>query len=270
MTLVDGFTFSMPDTEKIRPSIRSTTQQPGLGFPIARFVVLLSLATAMVSDLAIGPYVGKETGETALLRELLERLNPGDILLADRLYCSYFMICLLLAAKVDFVTRLHQRRTADFRRGTRLGPGDHLVAWSRPAKPDWMDHARYDQMPKSICVREVEFASPSPASAWSRWSWYYTLSDARELTRVTTWQVAPIGVGWRNSTFAPIKVTIGMDVLRLRSRRRRYREIWAGLLAYNRSGKRCWPSACKRAAHRDLWRFHRRVQRSRPAGSSYC
>ena len=140
--LVDGSTLSMPDTEANQAVYpQSTAQKPGLGFPIVRFVVLLSLATGMICDLAHGPYAGKETGETALLRELLKRFNPGDILLADRFYCSYFMICLLLEAHVDLVTRLHQRRRADFRCGQQLGAGDHIVVWSRPPKPEWMDQA---------------------------------------------------------------------------------------------------------------------------------
>src|SRR4029077_3410534 len=87
--LVDGTTVSMPDTEENQAVYpQSSSQQEGLGFPIARMVVLLSLATAMVKGLAIGPYAGKETGESALLRELLGRLGQGDILLADRYYCS--------------------------------------------------------------------------------------------------------------------------------------------------------------------------------------
>jgi hypothetical protein len=231
--LVDGSTCSMPDTEKNQAEYpQSATQQPGLGFPIARFVVLLSLATAMVSDLAIGPYVGKETGETALLRELLERLNPGDILLADRFYCSYFMICLLLAAKVDFVTRLHQRRTADFRRGTRLGAGDHLVMWSRPAKPDWMDQATYDQMPKSICVREVEFCVAQPGFRVETLIVVTTLSDARRYTRDDLAEL--YHRRWlAELDIRAIKVTMGMDVLRAKSPEMVRREIWAGLLAYN-------------------------------------
>ena len=231
--LVDGSTCSMPDTEKNQAEYpQSSTQQRGLGFPIARFVVLLSLATAMLSDLAIGPYVGKETGETALLRELLERLNPGDILLADRFYCSYFMICLLLAAKVDFVTRLHQRRTADFRRGTRLGPGDHMVVWSRPPKPDWMDQATYEQMPKSICVREVEFCVAEPGFRVESLVVVTTLCDARRYTRDDVAEL--YHRRWlAELDIRAIKVTMGMDVLRAQSPEMVRREIWAALLAYN-------------------------------------
>ena len=78
-------------------------------------------------DLAFGPYSGKETGETALLRSLLESLSEGDLLVLDRCYCSFLMIALLVGRKIDVCTRLHQRRRADFRRGRRLGPDDHLI-----------------------------------------------------------------------------------------------------------------------------------------------
>ena len=152
----------------------------------------------MISDLAIGPYSGKETGESALLRELLERLNPGDILLADRYFCSYFMVCLLLTAKVDFVTRLHQRRTADFRRGQRLGAGDHVVAWSRPERPEWMDQSTYEQMPKSLELREVEVAVAQPGFRTAVLVVVTTLTDGRR-TRAAIWRSCTTAGGWPNS-----------------------------------------------------------------------
>src|SRR4030065_678682 len=77
--LVDGFTFTMPDTpanQEEFPQIGA--QRPGVGLPIARACAVLSLATASLCDLAIGPYGGKATGETALLRRLLESFNQDD------------------------------------------------------------------------------------------------------------------------------------------------------------------------------------------------
>ena len=74
----------------------------------------------MVAGMALGPYQGKETGELALLRELLVHFMVGDILLCDRCYCSYFLIVMLREMGVDVVTRLHQMRTANFCRGRRL------------------------------------------------------------------------------------------------------------------------------------------------------
>src|SRR5262249_49707208 len=47
--LIDGTTVSMPDTEANQAEYpQANTQAPGLGFPIARLVVLFSLASAMV------------------------------------------------------------------------------------------------------------------------------------------------------------------------------------------------------------------------------
>ena len=112
----------MPDTDANQAEYpQQKGQKPGLGFPIVRMVVLLSLATGMLCDMAMGPYRGKETGEPALFRGLLDRLEAGDIVLGDRYYCSYFMIATLMELGVDFLVRLHQARTADFRRGRRLG-----------------------------------------------------------------------------------------------------------------------------------------------------
>ena len=77
--LVDGTTVSMPDTPANQKEYPQMPLQPaGLGFPIVRLVVLLSLATGMLKDMAMGPYAGKRTGETALLRQLLKRFVPRE------------------------------------------------------------------------------------------------------------------------------------------------------------------------------------------------
>jgi hypothetical protein len=89
-------------------------------------------------DLEIGPYQGKQTGEPALLRDLLQRLEAGDIAVADRFYCSFMMIALLLGQGTQVCARKHQKRHSDFRRGIRLGKHDHLIVWPRPAPPDSM------------------------------------------------------------------------------------------------------------------------------------
>jgi len=231
--LVDGSTISMPDTPANQAEYpQPTTQEPGLGFPIARLVVLLSLATAMVKDLAIGPYAGKETGETALLRELLERFQAGDILLGDRGFCSYFMMALLLERGVDIVTRLHQARTADFRRGTRLGPGDHLVEWQRPAKPEWMDQETYERMPASIRVREVEVQVHQPGFRVDSFVVVTTLTDAEQYSRDDLAEL--YHQRWlAELDIRTIKCTLGLDVLRCKSPEMVRRELWTGLLAYN-------------------------------------
>lgn len=231
--LVDGTTVEMPDTPENQAQYpQNPSQEEGLGFPIARMVVLLSLATAMLSGMAMGPYAGKETGEMALLRQLLDQLGEGDILLADRYYCSYFMIALLLERDVDFVVRLHQSRTADFRRGRRLDKGDHIVEWMRPAKPDWMDQETYDRMPKSIRVREVQVHVDQPGFRTKSLVVVTTLTDAKQYTAD---EIAELyHKRWLiELDIEAIKITLGMDVLRCKTPQMVRKEVWTCLLAYN-------------------------------------
>ncbi|MBW3599136.1 MAG: IS4 family transposase, partial [Planctomycetes bacterium] len=104
--LVDGFTFTMPDTPKNQAVYpHPKTQTPGVGLPIARAVAIVSLATACVMDLAVGPYKGKETGETALLRSMLGSLAADDVAVMDRYYCSFMMIALLLSQGAQVCAR---------------------------------------------------------------------------------------------------------------------------------------------------------------------
>ena len=140
VTLVDGTTASMPDTEENQEAFpQSTSQGIGLGFPIVRMVALISLATGVVRDLAMGPYQGKETGETALFRALWDTLEKGEIMLGDRVFASFFGMAGLSQRGVDGLFRMHQRRNFDFRRGRRLGVEDHVVTWTKPERPEWMD-----------------------------------------------------------------------------------------------------------------------------------
>jgi putative transposase len=231
--LVDGTTFSMPDTlENQSEYPQSKSQAEGLGFPIMRAVALCSLATGMITGMACGPYAGKETGEPALLRTLFDTFSRGDVLLGDRYYCGWFMLALLQELGVDFVVRLHQHRDADFQKGRRLGKGDHVVSWPKPAKPAWMDQETYDRLPQQLEVREVQvnvnvpgFRSESLVIVTS----LLALSDCSrdELAALyrKRWTV--------ELHFREIKSMMSLDVLRCKSPAMVRQELWTGLLAYN-------------------------------------
>ena len=179
VTLVDGTTASMPDSlanQKEYP--QSNTQGIGLGFPLVRLVALISLATGVVRDLALGPYRGKETGETALFRTLWGGLEAGEIVLGDRYFGSFFGIAGLSGRGVDVLFRMHQRRKFDFRRGQRLGVLDHVVSWSRPARPGWMDEATYAEIPEELSVRELRVTVDQPGFRVNELVLVTTLLDA--------------------------------------------------------------------------------------------
>ena len=237
--LIDGTTLSMPDTEANQAEYpQPTSQAEGLGFPIMRAVALMSLATGMAVALATGPYAGKETGETALFRTLFEKLrrgdelSHGDLVLADRYYGGWFMLALLQALGVQFVTRLHQHRTADFTRGKRLGKKDHIVTWAKPPKPEWLDQEAYDRLPAQLEVRELEVRVDIPGFRTESLVVVTSLLDGSVYTH------ADIAALYRQRWLIElhlrdIKSTMQLDILRRTRPEYVRQELWTGLLAYN-------------------------------------
>ena len=231
--LVDGFTFTMPDTPPNQNEYpQNSAQKEGIGFPIARCVAILSLATACVTDLAVGPYSGKETGETALLRELLDSFDEKDVVVADRCYCSFLMLALLLARGVDGCVRMHQRRHVDFRRGRRLGKYDHLIEWHRPKRPEWMDEVTYAAIPEVLVLREIRFRITEPGRRVRSLTIATTLVDADEYSKEDIAQL--YGFRWHSELdIRSIKQTLGLDHVRCKSPSMVRKELWTTLLAYN-------------------------------------
>jgi DDE family transposase len=231
--LADGTELSMPDTEanqRVYPQPRS--QRPGLGFPQMRLVVLLTFATAGLVGAAMGPCAGKETGETALFRSLLQRIRAGDVVVADRYYCSYWMVALLLACGADVAFRLHQSRHCDFRRGRRLGQGDHVVTWDKPERPDWLDEETYGQLPAYLIMREVRVTVRTPGCRTRNLVVATTLLDAelypQEDIADLYHQRWHVELDIRN-----LKTTLKMDVLSCKTPEMVRKEVWTHLLGYN-------------------------------------
>ena len=222
--LVDGTTISMPDTGENQAHFPQHGQQePGIGFPLARLVGVIDLSNGAVLDAAMGPYRGKGTGEHGLFRNLKACFSEGDVMLADGYYCSYFLIADMLRRGVDVLFEQHGARTTDFRRGERLGTRDHLVWWSRTARPAWMSVEEYRSYPDEIQVREVKAGKKVLVS---------TLCSPRktpkaELERLY-WQRWHVELDLRN-----IKTTLGMEVLSCKTPPMCEKELWVYLLAYN-------------------------------------
>jgi hypothetical protein len=233
LKVVDGSTVSMPDSEanqKAYPQAR--TQKAGVGFPIARLVVVFSLAVGTVLDAALGRYQGKHTGETALWHSLQDAVEAGDLVLADRYYGSFWELALTQQRGADMVCRLHQRRRADFRTGRRLGREDHVVSWSKPARPQWLDEATYASLPARLSVREVRVRV---AAAGFRTK---MLVVATTLVEAAAFGREDVAVLYRMRWYAELdlrslKQTMQMDVLRCESAEMVQKEVWAHLLAYN-------------------------------------
>jgi hypothetical protein len=230
--LVDGFTFTMPDTPENQHEFpQSKTQKPGVGFPIARACAVLSLANACIHNVAIGPYAGKETGETALLRQVLNCFKPGDVMLADRYFCSFFMLAILKSRNVDVCMRLHQLRKTDLSKVKWLGENDYIDIWQKPQRPKWMSQQLYDSLPEKMEIRVVTFSAKSKDRK-EQLNVVTTLVDVKEYPAEEIGRL--YGYRWHvELDIFSIKQSLNLDHLRCKSPDMIRREFWVALLAYN-------------------------------------
>jgi hypothetical protein len=225
--LVDGTTVTLPDTAENQAAFpQQRNQAEGIGFPICRIAAITDLSCGAVLDAAIAPYQGKGSGELALLRTLLDTFEAGDIVLADALYATYFLLVELQRRGVDVLMHQHgaRQRTSDFRRGKKRAKKDRIATWSKPKKrPDWMSEDAYAAAPERLDIREIAHADGSlvttmlcpkqaPAKALkalyqSRWNVELDLRD--------------------------IKTTLGMNTLSCKTPQMAIKELWVYLLAYN-------------------------------------
>jgi hypothetical protein len=223
--LADGTGISMPDTPENQASYpQPSSQAPGVGFPLARLVAIICLSTGAVLDAAIGPHAGKGNTELDLMRGLLDTFSEGDVLLADALYCNYFMIAQLQAAGVDVLFEQHGARNTDFRRGRRLGKHDHVVCWSKPRqRPDWMTPEQYQGYPDELTVREVKVDGRVLVT---------TMVNARQVPKGELFEL--YACRWHvELDIRNLKTTLGMEVFRCLTPQMVEKELWVYLLAYN-------------------------------------
>ncbi len=236
--VVDGSTVTMPDTEENRKKYPPQQgQEPGVGLPILRILVVFSLATGAVLAVAWAPYRGKQTGETALLRSVWDLFEPGDVLLADRYFAGYFTFALARRKGLQLLFCAHHRRKIDFRAGQRLGHRDHLVTWEFPPRPDWMDQELYESLRQELKERPLEIRELEVKVA-KRGFRTKTLRLATTLTDAKKYPKKMLADGYRQRWHAELdirnlKTTMRMEHLRCQSPEMAHRELWAHFLAYN-------------------------------------
>jgi len=228
--IADGSHVSMPDTPENQAAYpQPAVQQPGLGFPLARVAVLLSLATGACHDLAIAPYAGKGTGETTLLRAMYDALKPGDVIVADALFDNYFLACELRRRGIELVARVQAERV-----GSRIvegRPDGDVITWRRPHKPRGMTGEQYRRYPETLLMRQVAVDARGKDNRAERFHVVTTLLDAS----IDGGQIGDLSERrWSGEVdIRAIKATMPMDVLRCKTPEMVEEEIWAHLLAYN-------------------------------------
>ena len=222
----DGTTLDLADTEDNQAAYpQPNSQRQGLGFPKMRLVGLMCLASGALLDAAEGPCQGKGSDEQTLFRGLLDNLAEGDVLLGDAYFPTYFLLCELLRRGVDGLFEQYgaRKRSTDFRRGKRLGATDHLIVWSKPKRPDWMDPEAYAAVPETLTVRELKVGGKILVTTF-----LCPKDTSKRVLKALYWRRWNVELDIRN-----IKTTLGMEKLRCRSPEMVRKELWVYLLAYN-------------------------------------
>ena len=116
----------MPDTPELQAHFgQPGAQKPGCGFPVAHWLVMLHAGTGMITKMLAAPLRTHDMSRTV---ELHPELQADDLLVADRGFCSYAHLALLLQRGVHGLLRIHQRTIVDFTPRPRPCPSWHGAA----------------------------------------------------------------------------------------------------------------------------------------------
>jgi hypothetical protein len=230
---VDGFTIDAPDTAENQAAYpQNPSQQEGLGFPILRCVCLISMVTGMLCHLAVGPYSGKGSGETNLLRKLKGYLRRGDILVADSYYCTYWLLAMCNEIGVQVVMKNHHRRDDHPLGARRLSETERIDTLLRPTRPQWMKQREYRRVPRTLDIRLCDILVNRAGSRSEGFTAATTMMD--HALAPAKWIASLYEGRWLVETdIRSLKCTLGLEHLRSRTPEGIERELWTGLLAYN-------------------------------------
>lgn len=253
--IVDGSSFSMPDTAQLQSQFgQPGSQKPGCGFPVAHWLALMHMGTGMITRMLTSPMRTHDMKRTA---ELHPELRTGDLLVADRGFCSYPHLCLLIERGVQAVLRIHQQTIVDFRAGRphaipgqskaenrkglprskwlrSLGLQDQIVQWLKnpKSKPNWMSAAQFDSLPEQITVRELRYQVDQKGFRTKSITLVTTLldHDVYSLPEIAAlfrrrWEI--------ETNFGHVKTTMKMEVLKCKTVEGVLKELHVFALIYN-------------------------------------
>jgi hypothetical protein len=250
--LVDGASFSMPDTPELQARFgQPGNQAKGCGFPVARILALFHAGTGLLMEVLAAPL---RSHEMAGVAAILPLLTAGDVLVADRGFCSFVHLALLVSKGVHAVFRLHQKQIVDFTPGraharpgqkrvpkgmprsrwiSACGLRDQVVEYFKPLeRPEWMSQEQYQALPATLVVRELRYRIEVPGFRTREITLVTTLTDA---TAYPAEALAELyGTRWRvEEHLKSLKQTMKMDVLKCMTVEGVLKELTMYALAYN-------------------------------------
>jgi hypothetical protein len=238
----DGTTVLMSDTvanQKAYP--QHSNQKAGCGFPLAKLVVWFCGTTGAVLEVAVAAF---NTSEWQLSRQLYATLQAEDVVVADSAYGTYVDLALVQSTGADAVFRKHHARGCDFRKGKKLGIGDHIVQWQRPLQcPASMSAAEFEALPTSLEVREVHLLIQQPGFRPKEIILVTTLVDPKRYPKTKLAELYHLRWQATEVNLRHLKTTLAMEMITAKTPDMVQKDIWIHLLAYNLLRTLMWQAA---------------------------
>jgi hypothetical protein len=261
--LLDGTSSIAPDTPASRKAFKQPKgQKKGCGFPVPKVLGMIDAVTGVMLEMLCFPLHTHEASKACQLHPLMK---AGDLVVADRGFCSFVHLALLQMAGVFAVFRMHQAQIVDFRphrrhkgqkhrrdkyltksqrqkldkgRPTskwvqRLGKHDQIVDWVKPStRPKWMSKKQFDALPETVRVREIRYQIPRKGQRTLCVTIATTLLDPVEYSKE---EIAELyNLRWSVEThFAELKTTLGMRRVKCQTPEGVEKELIAYGLVYN-------------------------------------
>ena len=250
---VDGSSFSRPDTPALQAHFGQPGKQlPGCGFPVAHLLALFHAGTGLVVQILTAPLRTHDLSEVVGLHP---DLRPGDVLIADRGFCSSAHLALLVPAGVHAVFRMHQKQIVAVTPGRphvepstrgkgpkgqprsgwlqQLGTHDQRVHWLKPLTwPQWMDKEQCAHRPDRLEVRALQDRVHSTGFRVTKIPLVTPLLDA-VLYPVEALAQLYWARGGIATNFAHLTTTMGLDVLQGKTVDGVLKELLVFALVYN-------------------------------------
>lgn len=240
--LLDGTLLTLADTlENQQRYLQPKTKRkiPTPGFPMLRLLALISSSTGALLNLMIAPCEGQGTGETSLLYRILKAspanawIQAGDLLLLDRLFCSYSILASFLERGIDCVVRIHcSMKTEKFQTIRRIAKGDRVVQLLRPRNRPTAEQAQLDELPEEIVLREITHSIHRKGFRPKKIVLLTTLVKPQIYSQA---EIADLyWTRWNcELDLRSIKSVMGMDELSCKTPEGVRKEIWTHVLGYN-------------------------------------
>ncbi len=229
--VADCSTTQLPDTKKNQKRYpQPSSQKPGCGFPLIKFLVLFNLSSGAILRVTLAHW---KNHDLRLLHGLWNALEKGDILLGDRAYGEYLTLAALPARGVDVVARMHGARRVDFRQAIkRSGRHDGLFRWEKGyQQSEILSSQQWSQVPAQISVRLLRFDAVIRRRK-KRITLVTTLLDP--VTYPAHELIGLYARRWHlELALRHLKTTMGMELLRCQTPDMAEKELLAYLVAYN-------------------------------------